>query len=78
MGTSVCVVKILWIRRLTAKAQQKTMTENRISFCRWQLFMAISPKVLFNKFIILHEKKRIKISNRMILPCTCFFTKSTP
>lgn len=40
--------------------------------------MAISPKVLFSTLIILHEKKRIKISNRMILRRTCFFTESTP
>jgi hypothetical protein len=78
MGTSVCVVKSFWMSKLTAKAQQKTMTENRISFCRWLLFMAISPKMLFNTFIILHEKKRIKISSRTILPCASFFTESTP
>lgn len=40
--------------------------------------MAISPKVLFNIFIILHEKKRFKISHRGILRRTCFFTESTP
>ena len=40
--------------------------------------MAISPKVLFNIFIILHEKKRIKISSRRIWSRTCFFTESTP
>ena len=39
--------------------------------------MAISPKVLFNTFIILHEKMRIKISSRRILHRACFFTKST-
>ena len=77
MGTSVCVVKIFWIRRLTAKALQKIRSENRISFCCCRFFI-----MLLLKFIAALLYRISGNASRFLTegyyPRTCFFTESTP